>query len=157
MHRRPGLGDRHVLRDHRALDRGITSIVDEGDFDAERWYGILEDKRSTVWYTAPTALRMLMRGRCRRGTPVRSVGLRLIASVGEPLNPEVVTWGVEAFGMPIHDNWWQTETGGIMIANLAAADIRPGSMGRPLPGHRRPGWSRRDRSGGHCSTAERSR
>jgi acetyl-CoA synthetase len=60
--------------------------------------------------------------------------LRFIASVGEPLNPEAVTWGVDAFGLPIHDNWWQTETGGIMIANFAACDIKPGSMGRPMPG-----------------------
>jgi acetyl-CoA synthetase len=60
--------------------------------------------------------------------------LRLISSVGEPLNPEAVVWGEEAFGLPIHDNWWQTETGGIMIANYPAMEIRPGSMGRPLPG-----------------------
>jgi acyl-CoA synthetase (AMP-forming)/AMP-acid ligase II len=60
--------------------------------------------------------------------------LRFIASVGEPLNPEAVVWGKEAFGLPIHDNWRQTETGGIMIANYASMDIRPGSMGRPLPG-----------------------
>src|SRR6185437_1904298 len=60
--------------------------------------------------------------------------LRFMASVGEPLNPEAVIWGQEAFGMPFHDNWWQTETGGIMIANLLALDIKPGSMGVPLPG-----------------------
>ena len=60
--------------------------------------------------------------------------LRFVASVGEPLNPEAVVWGQTAFGLPIHDNWWQTETGGIMIANYLAMDIRPGSMGRPLPG-----------------------
>jgi acetyl-CoA synthetase len=60
--------------------------------------------------------------------------LRFLASVGEPLNPEAVVWGVEAFGLPFHDNWWQTETGGIMIANVAAMDIKPGSMGKPLPG-----------------------
>jgi acetyl-CoA synthetase len=60
--------------------------------------------------------------------------LRLVASVGEPLDAEAVVWGQEAFGMPVHDNWWQTETGGIMIANLAGCDVRPGSMGRPLPG-----------------------
>jgi acetyl-CoA synthetase len=60
--------------------------------------------------------------------------LRFLASVGEPLNPEAVIWGREAFGLPFHDNWWQTETGGIMIANFASLDIRPGSMGRPLPG-----------------------
>jgi acetyl-CoA synthetase len=60
--------------------------------------------------------------------------LRLIHSVGEPLNPEAVAWGLQALGLPIHDNWWQTETGGIMIANFAAMEVRPGSMGRPLPG-----------------------
>jgi acetyl-CoA synthetase len=60
--------------------------------------------------------------------------LRFIASVGEPLNPEAVWWGKEVLGLPIHDNWWQTETGGIMIANTPAFDIKPGSMGRPLPG-----------------------
>jgi acetyl-CoA synthetase len=60
--------------------------------------------------------------------------LRFIASVGEPLNPEAVRWGEAALGLPIHDNWWQTETGGIMVANFRTMDIRPGSMGRPLPG-----------------------
>jgi acetyl-CoA synthetase len=60
--------------------------------------------------------------------------LRFLASVGEPLNPEAVMWGMDAFGQPFHDNWWQTETGGIMVANYAAMEVRPGSMGRPLPG-----------------------
>ena len=64
----------------------------------------------------------------------RPVELRLMSSVGEPLNPEAVVWGVEAFGKPFHDNWWQTETGGIMIANYLSMDVKPGSMGRPLPG-----------------------
>ncbi len=63
-----------------------------------------------------------------------SRALRFMASVGEPLNPEAVLWGVEAFGQPFHDNWWQTETGGIMIANYAALPVKPGSMGLPLPG-----------------------
>jgi acetyl-CoA synthetase len=116
------------------LTHGITSVIDEAEFDAERWYGILQEQRVTVWYTAPTAVRMMM----KVGTGVTRKydlrHLRFIASVGEPLNPEAVLWGQEAFGMPIHDNWWQTETGGIMIANYAAMDIRPGSMGRPLPG-----------------------
>jgi acetyl-CoA synthetase len=116
------------------LTHGITSIIDEADFDAERWYSLLQKQKVTVWYTAPTAIRMLM----KVGTEViRKYDLRhlrFIASVGEPLNPEAVVWGQEAFGLPIHDNWWQTETGGIMIANYAAMDIRPGSMGRPLPG-----------------------
>jgi acetyl-CoA synthetase len=116
------------------LTHGITSIIDESDFDAERWYGILQDQKVTVWYTAPTAVRMMM----KVGTEVIAKydlsRLRFIASVGEPLNPEAVVWGQKAFGLPIHDNWWQTETGGIMIANYASMDIRPGSMGRPLPG-----------------------
>jgi acetyl-CoA synthetase len=60
--------------------------------------------------------------------------LRHICSVGEPLNPEAIVWGMKAFGLPIHDNWWQTETGCIQIANYPCQDIRPGSMGRPIPG-----------------------
>jgi len=116
------------------LTHGITSIVDEADFDAERWYEILEREKVTVWYTAPTAVRMLMKA---GSEPVRRHDLsrlRFVGSVGEPLNPEAVLWGDEVLGRPIHDNWWQTETGGIMIANFAALDIKPGSMGRPLPG-----------------------
>jgi len=79
-------------------------------------------------------VRMMMKGGAETVRSRAFPRLRFIASVGEPLNPQAVTWGVEAFGLPIHDNWWQTETGGIMIANYAAMDIRPGSMGRPLPG-----------------------
>jgi acetyl-CoA synthetase len=108
--------------------------VDEGEFDARRWYEILERQKVTVWYTAPTAVRMLMRA---GGSPKdeHDLGfLRFVASVGEPLNPEAVLWGVRALGLPIHDNWWQTETGGILIANYAGMDIEPGSMGKPLPG-----------------------
>ncbi|MCM5571275.1 acetate--CoA ligase [Burkholderiaceae bacterium FT117] len=116
------------------LSNGITQIVDEADFDAERWYGILANERISVWYTAPTAVRMMMRAGAEAARRHDFPALRFIASVGEPLNPQAVTWGVEAFGLPIHDNWWQTETGGIMIANFAALDIRPGSMGKPLPG-----------------------
>ncbi len=116
------------------LSNGITSIVDEGDFDAARWYRVLQDERVTVWYTAPTAIRMLMRAGATLAQAYDLSALRFIASVGEPLSPEAVVWGQEALGKPIHDNWWQTETGGIMIANYRAMDIRPGSMGRPLPG-----------------------
>ncbi len=116
------------------LTHGVTSVVDEADFDAERWYRILQDHGVTVWYTAPTALRMLMRAGADLARGYDLSRLRFVASVGEPLNPEVVVWGEEALGLPVHDNWWQTETGGIMIANLAGADVRPGSMGRPLPG-----------------------
>jgi acetyl-CoA synthetase len=116
------------------LTNGATMIVDEDEFDAERWYGILQDQRVNVWYTAPTAVRMLMKLGAEVAQRYDLSALRFIASVGEPLNPEGVVWGVEAFGLPIHDNWWQTETGGIMIANYAAMDIRPGSMGKPMPG-----------------------
>jgi len=116
------------------LLHGVTSIVDEVDFDAERWYRLLETQSVTVWYTAPTAIRMLMKAGTALARQHRFPRLRFVASVGEPLNPEAVWWGDEALGLPIHDNWWQTETGGIMIANTVAMDIKPGSMGRPLPG-----------------------
>jgi acetyl-CoA synthetase len=116
------------------LSHGVTSIVDEADFDAERWYQVLRDEHITVWYTAPTAVRMMMRLGTAIARDYALPDLRFIASVGEPLNPEAVRWGIDAFDIPIHDNWWQTETGAIMIANTAGADIRPGSMGRPLPG-----------------------
>ena len=116
------------------LLHGVTSIVDRGEFDAARWYGILQDQQVSVWYTAPTAIRMLMKAGAELAGQYRFSQLRFIASVGEPLNPEAVWWGREVLGLPIHDNWWQTETGGIMIANTPAFDIKPGSMGRPLPG-----------------------
>ncbi len=116
------------------LLHGITNIVDEADFEAERWYRVLADEHVNVWYTAPTAIRMLMRCGIKPREQYDLSALRLVHSVGEPLNPEAVVWGIDALGLPIHDNWWQTETGGIMIANYAAMEIRPGSMGRPLPG-----------------------
>ena len=116
------------------LTHGLTSIVDEADFDAQRWFAILQSERVSVWYTAPTAIRMLMKVGAAAARAHAYPALRFLASVGEPLNPEAVVWGVDAFGRPFHDNWWQTETGGIMIANFAAMDVRPGSMGRPLPG-----------------------
>jgi acetyl-CoA synthetase len=116
------------------LVHGVTAVVDEEELDVDRWYRILAEQRVTVWYTAPTALRMLMKAGAERAAGHDLSALRFIASVGEPLNPEVVVWGQEALGRPVHDNWWQTETGGIMISNYAAMDIRPGSMGKPLPG-----------------------
>jgi len=116
------------------LTNGTTMIVDQAEFDAERWYRILQDQKVTVWYTAPTAIRMLMKVGADITKRFDLSCLRFMASVGEPLNPEAVVWSVEALGKPFHDNWWQTETGGIMISNYAAMDVKPGSMGRPLPG-----------------------
>ena len=116
------------------LSLGVTSVVDESDFDAARWYEILARERVSVWYTAPTAIRMMMKAGLDLARERRVPSLRFLASVGEPLNPEAVRWGVEAFNLPFHDNWWQTETGGIMVANFASMDIRPGSMGKPVPG-----------------------
>ena len=116
------------------LTIGCRLVVDEGEFDAERWYRIIERERVSVWYTAPTAIRMLMRAGEEVAKARDLSSLRFLASVGEPLNPEAVVWSRRVFGRPFHDNWWQTETGGIMIANLQCLDVKPGSMGRPLPG-----------------------
>ena len=116
------------------LTNGVTMIVDEAEFDVVRWYTILQEQKVTVWYTAPTAIRMLMKAGREIVRQYDLRALRFLASVGEPLNPEAVIWSCEVFGRPFHDNWWQTETGGIMIANFASMEVRPGSMGRPLPG-----------------------
>jgi acetyl-CoA synthetase len=116
------------------LTNGVTMVVDETEFDVERWYRILAEERVTVWYTAPTAVRMMIRAGDEIAHRYDLSKLRFMASVGEPLNPEAVEWGRIALGRPFHDNWWQTETGGIMIANFAAMDIKPGSMGKPMLG-----------------------
>lgn len=108
-------------------------IVDEAEFDARRWYATLERERVSVWYTAPTAIRLLMKVGDALVQQYDLSHLRFMASVGEPLNAEAVLWSNRVFGRPFHDNWWQTETGGIMIANSAAMDVKPGSMGKPLP------------------------
>ncbi|MFI2200471.1 acetate--CoA ligase [Streptomyces sp. NPDC020192] len=146
------------------LLHGVTVVVDEGDYDARRWYRILAEQRVSVWYTAPTALRMLMRTTPRSGPYdlPRSFGLsalRFVASVDEPLDPEAVVWGRDVLGLPVHDTWWQTETGAIMIANFAACEIRPGSMGRPVPGVeaavlRRGEDGRAEVTGGHVTVLE---
>ncbi len=113
---------------------GVSQVVYEGRYDAEGWYSIMERYGVTVWYTAPTALRMLMKA---GEGPIKKCdlsSLRYICSVGEPLNPEVIRWGMDVYGLCIHDTWWQTETGAIMITNYPAMPVRPGSMGRPFPG-----------------------
>ncbi|MCZ0964061.1 acetate--CoA ligase [Paracoccus benzoatiresistens] len=112
----------------------VTMVVDEAEFDLDRWYTILERERVQVWYTAPTAIRMMMRAGAEAAKGRDFSALRFLASVGEPLNAECVIWGQQTFGLPFHDNWWQSETGGIMIANTADMDIKPGAMGKPLPG-----------------------
>jgi acetyl-CoA synthetase len=112
---------------------GATQIVLNAGFSSDRWYETIEKHRVTVWYTAPTAIRMLMRDGLE---PVRRhdhSSLRHMCSVGEPLNPEAVRWGREAFGLDFHDTFWQTETGSIMITNLPGMPVKPGSMGRPFP------------------------
>lgn len=116
------------------LVNGVTSIVDEEEFDGLRWYSILERQAVNVWYTAPTAIRRLMRMELVPKEKYDLSNLRLLLSVGEPLNPGAVIWGQKTFGVPVLDNWWQTETGGIMIANFRSMEVKPGSMGKPLPG-----------------------
>lgn len=116
------------------LLNGVTSVIDESDFVAERWYKILQEFKITNWYTAPTALRLLMKQGDDLAKSFSLRNLRFVASVGEPLNPEVIYWGRRVLDIEIHDNWWQTETGGIMIANLPSTKIKPGSMGKPIPG-----------------------
>jgi acetyl-CoA synthetase len=116
------------------LTAGVTTVSVAGGFDARRWLSVLSTQRVSVWYTEPAALRTLMR---RGGEPPAEhdlSALRFVASGGEPVGPEVVVWGQDALGAPVHDTWWQAETGAITIANYAAEEIRPGSMGRPLPG-----------------------
>lgn len=113
---------------------GISVVSYEGRFNAEDWYALIDRLKVSVWYTAPTALRMLMKAGLEAINDYKLDSLRHIASVGEPLNPEVIRWGIEAFGLPIHDNWWQTETGMQLIANMPCLPIKPGSMGKPVPG-----------------------
>ncbi len=113
---------------------GITQVVYEGMFSAKRWYGFLERWQVTVWYTAPTAVRMLMRSSDDLPGQYDLKSLRYMCSVGEPLNPEAVRWGNEKLGLPFHDNYWQTETGSIVIANYPGLPIKVGYMGKPFPG-----------------------
>jgi len=113
---------------------GVSSVVHEGRFDPSTWYSILEKYQVTVWYTAPTAIRMLMAAGNDLPKKYDLSSLRYLCSVGEPLNPEAVKWGMKALGLPFHDNYWQTESGGILIANYPSMPIKPGSMGKPIPG-----------------------
>jgi len=113
---------------------GVTQLIYEGGFKATAWYDLIEKHKVTVWYSAPTAIRMMMKIGEEAAKRRDLSSLRFISSVGEPLNPECIFWGQKAFDLPFHDNWWQTETGAIMCANYAKYPIKPGSMGRPIPG-----------------------
>ncbi|MCL6570941.1 MAG: acetate--CoA ligase, partial [Bacillus sp. (in: Bacteria)] len=113
---------------------GTSNVVVGGRFSPETWYQMIEDFGVTVWYSAPTAFRMLMGAGDELVKRFNLSSLRHILSVGEPLNPEVVKWGVKVFNHRIHDNWWMTETGSTICANYRSMPIRPGSMGKPLPG-----------------------
>src|SRR3989344_3969563 len=112
---------------------GGTQVIFEGRFSPENWYKVIEQNKVTVWYTAPTAIRMLM-GSEIQPKDFNLKSLRHIASVGEPLNPEAIWWALETIGLPFHDTWWQTETGSMAIVNYPILDIKPGSMGKPFPG-----------------------
>jgi acetyl-CoA synthetase len=113
---------------------GVTQVVLDSGFNAEKWYKLIEKHRVTVWYSAPTAIRLLMKEGTELVKKFDLSSLRHLCSVGEPLNPEAVLWSQEAFGLPFHDNFWQTETGSIVISNYPGMPIKPGSMGKPFPG-----------------------
>ena len=113
---------------------GSSTVVYAGRFDPAKWYSIIEKYKVNVWYTAPTAIRMLMKAGSKLAKKYDMSSLRYLCSVGEPLNPEPIHWALKIFKKPFHDNWWQTETGGILIANYLCMNIKPGSMGKPFPG-----------------------
>lgn len=113
---------------------GATQVVLDSGFNAERWYQFIEKQRVTVWYSAPTAIRLLMKEGAEIVGKHDLSSLRHLASVGEPLNAEVVLWSEKVYGKPFHDTFWQTETGCIVITNLPGMKIKPGSMGKPFPG-----------------------
>ncbi len=113
---------------------GATSLIIGGRFSPDTWYKAIEDHQVTIWYSAPTALRMLMSAGSEVLQKYNFSTLRHVLSVGEPLNPEVIKWGMGAFGHRIHDTWWMTETGAHLICNYPSMEIRPGSMGKPIPG-----------------------
>ncbi|AMX82582.1 acetyl-CoA synthetase [Geobacillus subterraneus] len=113
---------------------GASSVIVGGRFSPDAWYQTIEDFGVTVWYSAPTAFRMLMGAGDEVVKKYDLSSLRHILSVGEPLNPEVIRWGLKVFGRRIHDTWWMTETGAHLICNYPCMEIKPGSMGKPIPG-----------------------
>ncbi len=113
---------------------GVTSVVHGGRFDPDTWYKIIQDYKVSVWYSAPTAVRMLAAAEASIIKKYDLSSLRHILSVGEPLNPDPIFWGQKEVGLTFHDTWWQTECGAIMIANFPAEKTKIGSMGKPIPG-----------------------
>jgi len=113
---------------------GVTQCVLDSGFTSARWYQFVQDNKVTVWYSAPTAIRSLMRDGDEIVKTFDLSRLRHLASVGEPLNSEAVIWSEKVFGLPFHDTFWQTETGAMMITNYPGMKIKPGSMGKPFPG-----------------------
>ena len=113
---------------------GVTQCVLDAGFSAEAWYRFIEKRRITVWYSAPTAIRSLMKAGDEVVRQFDLSSLRHLISVGEPLNPEAVLWSGKVFGLQFHDSYWQTETGSIMVSNYPGMKIKPGSMGKPFPG-----------------------
>ncbi len=113
---------------------GVTQCVLDAGFSAEAWYRFIQKYKVTVWYSAPTAIRSLMKAGDEIVRQFDLSCLRHLISVGEPLNPEAVIWSEKVFGLPFHDSYWQTETGSIMISNYPGMKIKPGSMGKPFPG-----------------------
>jgi len=113
---------------------GITQCVLNSGFSAEAWYKFIEKQRITVWYSAPTAIRSLMKAGDEIVGKFDLSCLRHLASVGEPLNAEAVVWSEKIFNLPFLDTYWQTETGSMMITNFPGMKIKPGSMGKAFPG-----------------------
>jgi acetyl-CoA synthetase len=113
---------------------GATNVIRGGRFSPQDWYATIDKYDVTVWYSAPTAFRMLMGAGDHLVEEADLSSLRHVLSVGEPLNPEVIRWGMKVFNKRIHDTWWMTETGGMLICNYPCMEMRPGSMGKPMPG-----------------------
>lgn len=113
---------------------GVTQCVLDSGFKAESWYKFIEENKITVWYSAPTAIRSLMKEGKDVVNKFDLSSLRHLCSVGEPLNAEAVIWSTETYGLTFHDTFWQTETGSMVITNYPGMKIKPGSMGKPFPG-----------------------
>ncbi|VUT25630.1 MAG: Acetyl-coenzyme A synthetase [Candidatus Methanolliviera sp. GoM_oil] len=113
---------------------GVGIVIRGGRFSPKLWYQTIEKLKVTVWYSAPTAFRLLMGAGDDLSKNFDLQSLRMIVSVGEPLNSEVIQWSLKAFNQPIHDSWWMTECGMMVISNYPTMPILPGSMGKPFPG-----------------------